>query len=246
VIKAISSLVAEFTDGSSFDAVETHEWLIGVCIAGSLAVGFGILLESWPPKSLKAKIAMGLVIGGVVVEALFTILLFVFDEGISSSQQKVISAQQSKIIALETRLAPRIISEAQKLELIAKLKSFDGGLEFDAAVEIHDNEQVQLLSSLMDILTKAAWKQIDWAYAAGGITYKLGSGAGSPSIGDVASYDVEIQVRKESLDRLKPAAETLALALIAIGIASHAVVSDATTVNNANIQALHLIVGQKR
>jgi hypothetical protein len=46
------------------------------------------------------------VIGGVAIEAVCTLLLFGFDEGISS-------AQQSKIIALETRIAPRILTSEQ-------------------------------------------------------------------------------------------------------------------------------------
>lgn len=163
------------------------------------------------------------------------------DARAAEATQKAAEAQ----LALEKFKAPRIISQDEQDRLIKTLEPF-AGTEFDAATNIQNNEQAQLLFSLMGILTKAGWKQVDWTYAVGGITYKLGPGAGSANIGEVGSYDVEIQVRQESLERLKPAAEALALALRAIGIAAHDVASDATTVNNANSQALHLIVGQKR
>jgi hypothetical protein len=109
VIATISTFVSEFTDGVSFDAVKTHEVLIAVCVLGSVAVGIGILLESWPPKLLKDNIAIVLVIGGVVVEALFTIFLFVFDEGISRSQQSKIASLVKVNVALEKMLMPRSI-----------------------------------------------------------------------------------------------------------------------------------------
>ena len=60
--------------------------------------------------------------------------------------------------------------------------------------------------------------------------------SGSPDIGDVATYDVEIQAPRDALNRLMPIAEALALAIRAADIAAHASVADATTTNNANQQ----------
>lgn len=104
-ISATSIFIQNVLSGST-DAGPTHAWLIGICILGSLAVAFGIILESWPPESCKAVIATVLVISGVILEGTFTVVLFVYDEAISSKQQ-------SKIIALETRLAPRVLSKEQ-------------------------------------------------------------------------------------------------------------------------------------
>jgi hypothetical protein len=163
------------------------------------------------------------------------------DARAAEASQKAAEAQ----LALEKFKAPRTISPDDHNRLVAALKPF-AGIEFDAATNVQDNEQIHLLLAILDILVAADWKQIDWTYSAGGITYKFGSGEGTPNIGATASYDVEIQVRQESLERLKPAAEALARALIGIGIAAHDAVGSADTVNNNNPQALHLIVGQKR
>jgi hypothetical protein len=174
-------------------------------------------------------------------------------EGVSAAQQSKIDAEQAvireqndKIIALEQRLAPRVISEAQSTELIAKLKPF-AGTEFDAAAgAIQDREQMSLLQSMMSILVTAGWIQVDWRYASGGLTYNFGVGNKGAGIGSAIADNVEIQLRSESFDRLKPSAATLIGALRGIGIEAVARVVDATTINNTNVQAMHLVVGQKR
>ena len=75
-----------------------HGVLLAAGIVASLIVAVGIVLEE--PKW---SIANVLVIGGVAIEAVCTLLLFGFDEGISE-------VQQSKIISLETRIAPRLMT----------------------------------------------------------------------------------------------------------------------------------------
>ena len=75
-------------------------------LVSEAAVGIGIILESWKPKSLKECVAFVLIVGGVVFSAICTLLLFSTDEGISN-------AQQSKIISLEAQLAPRTLSKEQ-------------------------------------------------------------------------------------------------------------------------------------
>jgi hypothetical protein len=88
--------------------------LLGVAVAGSIAVAVGIIFEFPETPSRKQRIATRLVIIGVTVEAIFTVLLFIFDEGIST-------AQQSKIISLETQIAPRTLDKSQ-FDAIASLK----------------------------------------------------------------------------------------------------------------------------
>lgn len=50
---------------------------------------------------------------GVVLEAAATVVLFQFDEGISSRQKSVIEAQNDKIILLDTEIAPRRLTKEQ-------------------------------------------------------------------------------------------------------------------------------------
>src|SRR5271155_4139429 len=90
--------------------------LLGDVLA-TIAVGWGILLEHGPPET--RKIADRLVFYGIVAETLCSLALFSFDEGISSAQQRISSAQQSKIIALETKLAARVLTEEQQNALVA-------------------------------------------------------------------------------------------------------------------------------
>jgi hypothetical protein len=71
-----------------------HAILLTVAIVASFAVAFGIVLEN--PKVTVANV---LVVGGVAIEAVCTLLLFGFDEGISSAQQSAIGGQQSTIRA---------------------------------------------------------------------------------------------------------------------------------------------------
>jgi hypothetical protein len=106
---AISTIFNAFISGS-LDPYWTHFWLLAGAFTVEIIVAIGIVLEmSWPPNQLQI-IATVMVIGGVVIGIIFTLGLFVFDEAISRNQQE-------KIVALETRLAPRLLSEEQKGKL---------------------------------------------------------------------------------------------------------------------------------
>jgi hypothetical protein len=148
-------------------------------------------------------------------------------------------------LALEQFKAPRTISPEQQSKLVSELKLF-AGTEFDASTSVENTEQLRLLVSLTEILSKAGWKQIDWKYAVPGIpTYKAGNPT-SPDIGSAATDNIDVQVHRESIERLKPAADALARVLNAIGIKANAPVIDRNTQNTGNVQALHLIVGHKQ
>jgi hypothetical protein len=88
------------------DPTWPHAILLTVTVLASFAVAAGIIFESPEYSASVHRVATWCVIVGVAIEAVCTITLFVFDEGISS-------AQQSKIIALETRLAPRVLTSEQ-------------------------------------------------------------------------------------------------------------------------------------
>lgn len=99
----------------SLDPFWPHSLLLTAAIAASFAVAAGIVMEN-PKWSL----ANALVVGGVATEAACTLLLFGFDEGISSaqqvdikSQQEQIKSQQADIKSLLLALQPRTISDEQ-------------------------------------------------------------------------------------------------------------------------------------
>jgi hypothetical protein len=69
--------------GGELDPTWPHAILILGCIVGGALVGLGVILEA--PKILSIPVAAVFV--GVVIEAVCTLLLFGFDEGISTKQQ---------------------------------------------------------------------------------------------------------------------------------------------------------------
>jgi hypothetical protein len=126
--------------------------LVGSACAG-LAVATGIVMESESLLSL----ATILVVGGVALESTFTFLLFGLDEGISNQQQMTIERQNAQIIALESRLAARSLSESQIASIVVKLKRFDGQ-EFDIVTYWKDSEAYAFTNQIFDTLVKAGWK----------------------------------------------------------------------------------------
>jgi hypothetical protein len=97
----MDALLAVFSDWP-------HLLLLGGATFGGVLVGIGILKESetW-------NVAAILVLIGVIIEPIFTLWLFVYDENISR-------AQQSTIVALETTLSPRVVEQAKAGSILAK------------------------------------------------------------------------------------------------------------------------------
>ena len=68
-----------------------------------LPAGWAIVLTAivlLPPVTIRS----GFVLAGVAIEAVCTILLFGFDEGVSGAQQSIILKQQSQILAALSEL----------------------------------------------------------------------------------------------------------------------------------------------
>jgi hypothetical protein len=108
--------VSRFISGD-FEPFWPHAILLSSSVLASIAVGAGILFERPEYSSSVHKIAFWLIVVGIAVEAVCTIFLFVFDEGISS-------AQQSKIISLENRLAGRSLTAEQQEALKRRMTPF--------------------------------------------------------------------------------------------------------------------------
>jgi hypothetical protein len=148
-IATMLTYVSAFTSGG-LEPFWPHFVLLSLSILASFAVGAGIIFESPKYSAAAHQVALWLVIVGVVAEAACTICLFVFDEGISG-------AQQSKIIALENRLAARSLLDGQFSDVVKRLKQFNGQ-EFDILTYWKNPESLAITNRIYDALLKAGWK----------------------------------------------------------------------------------------
>src|ERR1017187_9611314 len=87
---AMLTYARAFLNGELNELV-THIVLLGGAIGAEFAVAAGIILEAPKVKDFREKLGMWLVLGGVLISAVFTVGLFVFDEGISRKQQSQIA-----------------------------------------------------------------------------------------------------------------------------------------------------------
>src|SRR5579872_3004633 len=94
-----------------------HALLLGGDVLATVVVGWGILWEAPEQPPHRHRVAKWLVIWGIAVETVCSISLFRYDEGISQKQQ-------ATIIALETRLAARSLSEQQISEIATQVTPF--------------------------------------------------------------------------------------------------------------------------
>jgi hypothetical protein len=191
----------------------------------AFTVGAGILLESPKYSATVHKVATWLVLGGIAVESLCTVLLFVVDERISN-------AQQSKIIALETRLAPRTVTMAALSE---RLRGF-AGTNFDTAA-MQDSEPMTLLVQIEDALLAAQWVQVDWK----GGPMQLDR-PGRHDAGIIAASGVVVQVDAQKLSQFGSAVRALVSVLKAenIDASANVVLNPSSTTD-----AIHIAVGRK-
>jgi hypothetical protein len=184
-----------------------HVWLLSFSVLASIAVGVGIIFERPKYSPSVHRVAFWLIVGGVIFEAICTIFLFVFDEGISRSQQSKIDAQQSKIIALETRLAPRVISPEQRERIIEKMKQF-APQSFSGRVAAGSEDAWDLWREISLALELAGWKKLPPVPPIG--TPPFGPSA---TITEAAMPGVMVWFPGFGWNEFKPVADALAKAL---------------------------------
>jgi hypothetical protein len=142
---AMLTYLSNFFSGE-VDPTWPHAVLLSITVLASFAVAAGIVFESPKYSESIHRIATMLVIVGVAVEAVCTIVLFVFDEGISS-------AQQSKIISLEKQIAPREIDGPAFTEIVRNGPK--------AKIELlyvrEDPDSYQLALQIFWYLSNAGW-----------------------------------------------------------------------------------------
>jgi hypothetical protein len=126
---------------SMLEFFDTFDWqhsvLLGGAIIGGVLVGVGILMESE-----KWSLAAILVLIGITVEPIFTIGLFVYDEGLSRAQQSTIESQNAQIISLRTQSAPRSLKKEQ-FDAIQTLK----GRVTAVNLAVEDDTECQIFAS---------------------------------------------------------------------------------------------------
>jgi hypothetical protein len=224
--------VSKFTSGG-LEPFWPHFVLLTFSVVGSVAVGVGILLERPKYSAAVHRIATGLVISGVVVEAICTIALFVFDEGISQ-------AQQSKIIALEAQLTgflePRKLTQGQKTRIIQAIKPFPP-VSF-VAMFAPGEESWEFVLDISRTLRDAGW---DWEpYPSGqGIPVWRSIDPNAPPEGEIMADHIVLVASPE----LRAVAQALAGALIDPGVIGMETV---TVQVDSTAAKLRVIAGTKR
>jgi hypothetical protein len=212
----------------SVDPFWPHVLLLTAAIIASFAVAIGIVLESphW-------SIANALVIGGVALEAVCTLLLFGFDEGISN-------AQQSKIIALERQIAPRSLSKDEQTAIAAVLRPL-GPIQFDMCIApgIED----EFLHNMEDMLALAGWSIRNFGNSSATSEQLIVPNGYDPGIGVCGSRQVQILVDPSHETEFRKPAATLRGALIGVGIPATASVMDVTPRMRAEI--MHIQIGSR-
>ncbi len=141
-----TAIFEALANNESFSSAVRWNLLLGDVLA-TIAVGCGIVWEHGPEDV--RKVADKLVLWGIVAETLFSVALFTVDGGISD-------VQQSKIITLETRLAPRIITGEQDRRISEELKRF-AGTKFEIVTYGRDTEVGRFSKQLESSLTRSGW-----------------------------------------------------------------------------------------
>jgi hypothetical protein len=123
-------------------SITFHILLIFISAFGTVLVMWGIIKESWHADRRVAAI----IILGTAIEFGCTLGLLLYDESISRKQEQLIRAdtetiakldsivrdQKDKIIGLETRIAPRVITEGQ-YRALAQLRGHIKNVAFIAS-----------------------------------------------------------------------------------------------------------------
>jgi len=149
-------------------------------------------------------------------------------------------AAEAQLELAKYRTTRRAILRPHMQSLAKKLRPFSGTV-FDTGTGTSDGEQADCLWDLEEVLIAAGWRQTAW------ITPLVGAQviqrARRPVSGQVAAQNVEIHLDSASKAALQPATDTFISALNEIGIEA---TEAAFNVNNANTDAMHVLVGPKR
>lgn len=135
---------------------------------------------------------------------------------------------------------PRTLNPEQQKRISGQLKPF-AGTQFDIALNVEPEPQ-ELLPRIENALNAAGWSEVDWKGGIGIAEINF-TRKDHPQAGIVAVSGVIIQMHPEQIAELGQAAQALASALNAEGIAARA--EGGLGVPNANPKAIHILIGRK-
>jgi hypothetical protein len=128
-----------------------HGVLLAGDLGGAIAVALGIWFEKAAATTRRHRWSTGFVLGGVLVESVCALILFLYDESISR-------AQQDKIIALEQRLLARSLSQTEQHDVSNAVNAF-AGQQFRIALYTDDQESIDIALKIESALVSAGWSE---------------------------------------------------------------------------------------
>jgi hypothetical protein len=214
----------------------TRTILLGGTFLSEAGVAIGILLES-KFKTRRDWAAAILVVGGVCAGVFFTLVLFANDEEISSAQQDTISVQQSKIIALEKKVTPRLITDNDAANLVENVRPFSGT---PFTVESAPAAEIGFVNRVIVLLQKAGWKEHSYSES----IVSLPPGDIGNATDQISGVDVRINASR--LADFRNPAEAFAVALTQALKASVPIIFDPPDSPHAcSPDAIHIQIDRK-
>jgi hypothetical protein len=142
-------------------------------------------------------------------------------------------------VALEKFRTPRSLSPEQQASIIKKMRSF-AGKSFDIAINNAGPEPLILAEIIEAVLKSAGWTQLNWGNDPGDTFFARSQ---LPNLGISFGYGIVIATEESKSSELLSAAQALASALTAEGVAATA---QPPVNRNNNVNAIHIMVGIKR
>jgi hypothetical protein len=230
-VAPICTYIGQFFSGT-VDPTTPHLVLILLTVCGGLAVGIGIVWEAARAGHLRDAPTV-LIIIGVVIEAAATVILFEFDEGISHSQNET-------IIALETRIAPRHITEEQQAIVAKALRDFPSP-EFDLCVTPGVEED--FVTELRETLVAGGWKIRNFGGKLATPEQLFVPEGKIPGIGACGSTGVNIFMDPKLESQFGRSAAVVRLALSKMGISTLAYTME--TDEHMRAEIVHVQIGSR-
>jgi hypothetical protein len=244
------------TDEDVSRAISRYE---SIALYGGLTVVFGLLtevalaaafhagksiLENWGPVIADALVALG-----VAAEIAFARMSAGAREELQRRSEERVAFANERGAAANERAAkleleiqrmktPRQLYTGHVPQLMTRLSPF-AGTEYDIGLQQGDPEASDLSGGIEFILKEAGWQQVGWR----GMSIVAKRQGNPHDLGIVSLIGVQIQMHLQARRKIEPAALSLRDALLAVGIS--AAVSDRISVQNENVTAVHVLVGQK-
>lgn len=156
----------------------------------------------------------------------------------AAEANKIAEGEKLARLKIEQKLAPRSLDKAQQERIEAKLKPFSG-MPYELAVTPVP-EAISILTTIDEILRSSGWLNKESAKKDFRFVFTLRNGS---KVEHVYLSGVVVQVPKTLLDKHRPGAEALVLALQAEGIETK---GELLPDNDPSPEALHIIVGSKQ